>query len=182
MNISKQPQLEQSSCGFLLEKIMKSNDVKRELCEALMKIPRFQSLVKQVVEMLKNGHAPVVIESWNTYCQRNAKSDDFWSKMLPDYAYAKFCAYNDSPTKIELRPSLCGQLPMRAEVRLTLHIHTSKTHIMCEPFCAPQEMLTQLIFWGHRDENYIRLLFAYLGYNVSKGNLSEKFGLLINFG
>lgn len=159
-----------------------SKEVKRVIFEELSSTPRFTNILETVIRMFKQGQDPVVIESWNTFCQRHAPSDDMWEGMMKGEDVKAFRTYckTHKPIKITSTAALNTKLLQpytEASVTLTA---TGEHDAYKLVFTVPEKRMTDLIFWGYRDKNYFKLFFRQLGYKVSENQSAGKYGLLIS--
>lgn len=165
---------------------IKSKEVKSEIFEALHQEPRFQDILQQVITKLKLGHSPVVIESWGSHFRKIKAYDVFWSWVLTAEEYNQLLAHWDDK---DLEIKSCTHLnaksktPFRAEnASLTISLTSGNTEVLKKETVVPKNMTKCLIYYGYRDLNYFKIYFTKLGYNVTEGNVGDKYGLLISLG
>ena len=182
--------MEQSDCGYFYAQILRndmkqsnSKEVKRAIFEELSNCPRFTHILETVIGMFKQGQDPVVIESWNTYWQRFSPTDEMWKRFVPDDKIAAFqSTLLSEKAHLECKATLNVKLdqPFR-EAIVTLHVteNNKRTSVVKCATKVPDDMMSELVSWGYRDKNYLKLFFKSLGYGVSEGNVANKHGLLI---
>ncbi len=144
---------------------------------------RFQTIAQQVIDLLKAGHAPVVIECWKSFWSNNATNDKLWNELFPPIVCETLRNTNNNENKAVIVKAGLKSLSLPFfEACITLQITSKDGKSSVESHRVLESAQTKLIYWGHRDRNYLKLFFTYLGYNVSEGNVAGKYGLLINFG
>lgn len=163
-----------------------STSVKREIFEEISQEPRFIGILQKVADNFKKGQSPVVIESFNTYWQRVGAEDSVWDTILPDEArddLRKACVRESS--NVEMRASLNTQLEkpyLEANISVCISSRSCGRSTKKHTVTLPSEKMSQLVFFGYRDKNYLKLFFGSLGYSVSDGNMGNRYGLLITLG
>lgn len=163
---------------------MKNNNneqVKSEIFERLAASPRFAHIVTTVIDMFRHGQNPVTIESWNTHSQKFKPTDEIWDKfMMPEETqkFREFCKKH-APVKITSKAILNADNPELAEADVVVCV-TGDNSIFKDAYAVPKECMDELIYWGYKDKNYLKLFFSYLGYNVTEGQQNGKYGLLIS--
>lgn len=167
-----------------------SIEVKREIFEALSESPRFQTILQTVVEYLKRGQEPVVIESWNTRCKKMKPGDELWRNLFffSDDAAVQKCAdlWDDENYTYKTTAGISAEPSSNfAGVTVTFTFkreHTGGTPAHTIQVDVQEPIVSSLTYFGWRDKNYHKLFFKSLGYHVEEGNLGDKHGLLISFG
>lgn len=159
-----------------------SIEVKREIFEELSKDSRFQDLLKMVVESLKKGQEPTVIESFSTLLQKAKPNDELWKLMFTDADTEKIQKHWTFKDRVEIKVSLNAELPKPfQEARVSIKVKAENYSIK-QAFHTGDDVMKYMVYFGYRDKNYIRLFFKSLGYQVQEGNVGDKFGLLISLG
>lgn len=167
-------------------KKLHSKEVKSEIFETLHNEPRFQCILGEVINKLKLGHEPVVIESWSSHFRKIKACDVFWSWVLTAEEYShllKLWDDNDANIKSCTQLNAESETPFRAEdVLLTISVTKKHKEVFKKVTTMPRNMAKCLIYYGYRDLNYFKHYFTSLGYEVSEGNVGDKYGLLISLG
>jgi hypothetical protein len=163
-----------------------SKEVKSEIFETLHNEHRFQCILEKVINKLKLGHEPVVIESWSSHFRKIKAYDVFWSWVLTAKEYDYLLTLWDD-NGIDIKS--CAQLnaesetPFRGEdILLTIVVTQRHKELFRKSTTMPKNMATCLIYYGYRDMNYFKHYFTSLGYEVTEGNVGDKYGLLISLG
>ena len=106
-----------------------------------------------------------------------------WKRFVPDDKIAAFqSALLSEKAHLECKATLNVKLdqPFR-EAIVTIHVteNNKRTSVVKCATKVSDDMMSELVSWGYRDKNYLKLFFKSLGYDVSEGNVANKHGLLI---
>lgn len=172
---------------FCMEKKYSKN-VKRDIFERISTMPRYNKILELVIEELKNGNSPVVIENWTTKFKKMKECDELWHLLLMNGArldVAQNLLQSNSNAIMKIRSYLdnenagkSGNIPVA--MRFSVE---DKTEILLQDyFIVSDEITNTLTYFGHRDKNYISLFLKEMGYVIDEGCEANKNGLLITLG
>ena len=139
---------------------MYSNKVKRELSEKLSGVPRYKAMLRKAIAQLREGQIPVVIESWNALWKRTSLDAPMWHNVLPLEALNVIRQARSEQACIELLPRI-ETTSYQPQITLKISVDGKTTYTKLFP--VQEEALTQLVFWGHQDKNFLKILFDFFG-------------------
>lgn len=159
----------------------KSEDVKREIFDALCEDTRFKNMLENVADCLRKGQGPVVIESFSTLIQKAKPHDELWELLFTPKDSARFEKHWFAKDRVSIQVSLNAEIakPFQ-EAKLSIKIPNEK-YTVKQKLTAECDLMKYMAYFGYRDKNYFQLFFKMLGYSVKEGNLGDKYGLLISF-
>lgn len=165
-----------------MKKTSNSEDVKHEIFEVLYEDGRYRGILNDVVDCMKKGQGPIVIESFATFLRRTNPESEVYGTLFTKKDINILKKHWNLKDGIEVQVSLNAELqkPFQ-EAKVSIKIPSEKYSIKLR-LTESDEMMKQMVYFGHRDKNYFSLFFKTLGYSVKEGNLGDKYGLLISFG
>lgn len=161
-----------------------SNIVKNDIFEVLSTEKRYKSILDKVVEELKNGNAPVVIESWSGKFKKIKPTDSIWTELFEEKSKDMVSLFKDNTVEFHTRSYLDGNVRQDdfTPVIVSVIVKQAGDKIYQHATHATEELVNSLTYFGHRDKNYLTLIFKQLGYKVWEGDVAGKSGLLIALG
>lgn len=158
-----------------------SQEVKREIFENLSKESRFVGISELVVDAIKRGQDPVVIESFTTSMRKAQPNDELWKDVFTSEESSLFAPLW-CKDKAEVKAALISEaeVPYRESI-VTIKLGKNQMQ-MTRTFTSDDNLMKRLMYFGNRDKNYFKIYFRQLGYHVSDGNVGERQGLLISLG
>lgn len=164
-----------------------SKNVKRDIFDKISKMPRYNKILELVVDELKKGNSPVVIENWTTKFRRLKGENLFWSDIrkcrINVDEIMEILDANDKAS-VSTRSYLdIGNAEQSHFLPVIVIIVAEHKQVLLQDSCVPSVEITDtLTYFGHRDKNYISLLLKEMGYIVEEGSEANKNGLLITLG
>ena len=163
----------------------KSKEVKTAIFNALNSEQRFNNVLQAVVDNIKCGNEPVVLESFSSYFCKSTPTDKLWKSIFTEEEIDKIAAryWDDRDIEIKSRGTLNAKSDKPfLDASITITFTNGKKKLLEKTVSAPEWLLNELVYFGYRDCNYFKLYFKMLGYSVAEGNVGDKRGLLISLG
>lgn len=161
-----------------------SNIVKNDIFEVLSTEKRYKNILDKVVEELKNGNSPVVIENWSGKFRKTKPTDLIWTELFETKSNDMAKLFENNTAEFHTRSYLNGNVRQNdfTPVIVSVIVKQAGDKIFQHAVHATEDLMDSLTYFGHRDKNYLMLIFNKLGYKVWEGDVAGKNGILIALG
>lgn len=172
---------------FRMEKKYSKN-VKRDIFEVISKMPRYNKILELVVDELKKGNSPVVIENWTMKFKKMKDYDELWHLLRTSGVrvdVAQNVIRENPNATMKTRSYLDNGSAGKGEnfpVIILVSVEDKTKILLQDNVVASDDIANTLTYFGHRDKNYISLFLKEMGYMVKEGCEANKNGLLITLG